>query len=113
GNHEFDHGDAALKGFIDRLHSSDHCHTAVLSANVEFAADSPLHPSRAPKYVLPSVVIERDGRRIGLIGITVADKTQNASRPDPGTRLTDEATAAQKEIDRLTREGVDIIVLQT
>src|SRR5690606_27428685 len=43
GNHEFDHGDAALKRFIDRLPSAT-CHTPVLSANVRFGPDSALNP---------------------------------------------------------------------
>ncbi|WP_397473259.1 bifunctional metallophosphatase/5'-nucleotidase [Pusillimonas sp.] len=112
GNHEFDHGDAALKDFIDRLHGGE-CRTHVLSANVRFGADSALHPSKAPGYVQPSAIIERDGRRIGLVGITVADKTKNASRPDPGTNFLDEAASAQAQIDALANQGVDIIVLQT
>ncbi|MDX3893360.1 bifunctional metallophosphatase/5'-nucleotidase [Pusillimonas sp.] len=112
GNHEFDHGDAALKRFIDRLHGGS-CRTPVLSANVRFGPDSALNPSRAPGLVQPSVIVERHGRRIGLVGITVADKTRNASRPDPGTAFLDEAASAQAEIDALARQGVDIIVLQT
>jgi len=112
GNHEFDHGDSALKRFIDRLHGG-HCQTPVLSANVRFGPDSALNPARAPGLVQPSVIVERNGRRIGLVGITVADKTLNSSRPDPGTTFLDEAASAQAEIDALRRQGVDIIVLQT
>lgn len=112
GNHEFDHGDAALKRFIDRLHGGG-CRTPIVSANVRFGPDSALHPAKAPGYVRPSVVVEREGRRVGLVGITVADKTRSASRPDPGTEFLDEAASAQAEIDALTRQGVDIIVLQS
>ncbi|WP_040549433.1 bifunctional metallophosphatase/5'-nucleotidase [Pusillimonas noertemannii] len=112
GNHEFDHGDSALKRFIDRLHGGN-CQTPVLSANVRFGPDSALNPARAPGLVQPSVIVERNGRRIGLVGITVADKTLNSSRPDPGTTFLDEAASAQAEIDALHRQGVDIIVLQT
>lgn len=112
GNHEFDHGDAALRDFIGRLHAAE-CRTHVLSANVRFGVDSALHPSAAPGYVRPSVVLERNGRRIGLVGITVADKTKNASRPDPGTDFLDEVSSAQTQIDALADQGVDIVVLQT
>lgn len=112
GNHEFDYGDAGLKTFLDHLRS-DNCQTQILSANVSFGPDSPLRESLSAGYVKPSMVLERNGRRIGLVGITVADKTQNASRPDPGTTFLDEATAAQEQIDALTRQGVDIVVLQT
>ncbi|MCM5681906.1 5'-nucleotidase C-terminal domain-containing protein [Schlegelella sp. S2-27] len=112
GNHEFDYGDAGLKQFIDHLHAGQ-CKTPVLSANITFSADSPLHPSRAPDLVRPSIVIERGGQKIGLIGLTIAAKTQNASRPDAGTLLTDELAAAQAEIDRLKAQGVNKIVVQS
>lgn len=112
GNHEFDYGDAGLKQFIDFLHAGD-CKTPVLSANISFGDDSPLHPSRAPDHVRPSLVIERDGQKIGLVGLTIAEKTQNASRPDDGTLLTDELAAAQAEIDRLKAQGINKIVLQS
>lgn len=110
GNHEFDHGDAGLKAFLDFL-QADACRTPVLSANVRFGAGSPLHASRAPGQVRPSVVLERGGQRIGLVGLTVAAKTQNASRPDAGTVFGDERTAAQAEIDALRAQGIDKVVL--
>ncbi|MFA7503392.1 MAG: 5'-nucleotidase C-terminal domain-containing protein [Burkholderiaceae bacterium] len=112
GNHEFDDGDAGLKGFIDFLHSGD-CRTEVLSANVRFGASSPLHEANAPGLVKPSVVIERGGQRIGLVGLTVASKTKNASRPDADTQFEDETQAAQEEIDRLRGEGIDKIIVQS
>lgn len=112
GNHEFDNGDAALKRFLDYLRRG-RCNTAVLSANVQFGAGSALSPDKAPGYVRPFTILERNGRRIGLIGITVADKTKNASRPDPDTVFADEAASAQAQIDALHQQGVEIIVLQT
>ncbi|MBM9537603.1 5'-nucleotidase C-terminal domain-containing protein [Desulfobulbus alkaliphilus] len=110
GNHEFDHGDAGLKKFAEYLHD-DPCRTALLSANVRFGPESPL--AEASELIQPSVILERGGHEIGIIGLTVAGKTQNASRPDPGTHFIDEATAAQNEIDRLRAAGVDIIILAT
>lgn len=112
GNHEFDYGDAALKRFIDRLKAGE-CKTSVLSANVRFDPASALNQEVAPDYVQPWVILEREGRRIGLVGITVAGKTQNASRPDAGTIFADETASAQAAIDTLESQGVDIIVLQT
>lgn len=112
GNHEFDNGDAGLKVFLDYLRQGD-CKTKVLSANVRFGPGSALNPTKAPNWVQPSTIIERDGRKIGFIGITTADKTKNSSRPDRDTLFTDEAATAQAEIDRLTAQGVQYIVLQT
>ncbi|WP_445936078.1 bifunctional metallophosphatase/5'-nucleotidase [Pigmentiphaga sp. YJ18] len=110
GNHEFDKGDSSLKRFIDLLHAG-HCKTPVLSANVRFAAASALHPSRAPDVVSPSTVIVRDSQRIGIVGLTIAAKTQASSRPDRGTVFEDEAVAAQREIDALRGQGIDKIIL--
>lgn len=110
GNHEFDHGDAGLKKFADFLHA-DPCATPLLSANVRFGPESPLAGTLGT--VQPSVIVERGGQEIGIIGLTVAEKTQNASRPDKGTLFTDETVAAQQEIDRLQALGVNKIILAT
>lgn len=113
GNHEFDNGDAGLKRLIDFLHASPGCATPVLSANARFGADSPLAAARAPGAVRPSTVLVRQGERIGVIGLTVAGKTKQSSRPDAGTTFLDEAGSAQAEIDRLTALGVNKIILAT
>lgn len=110
GNHEFDHGDGGLKKFAAYLHD-DPCRTALLSANVRFGPESPL--AGASALVKPSIILERGGQQIGIIGLTVADKTNNASRPDPGTHFSDEVTAAQSEINRLQALGVNKIILAT
>lgn len=112
GNHEFDNGDAGLKVFLNYLRQGD-CKTKVLSANVRFGPGSVLNPAKAPGLVQPSAIIERSGQKIGLIGITTADKTKNSSRPDKDTLFADEAASAQTEIDRLTAQGIKHIVLQT
>ncbi|KKW68776.1 metallophosphatase [Lampropedia cohaerens] len=112
GNHEFDKGDTGLKNFLDMLRGGP-CETQVLSANVQFGANSALHPSRAPEYVKPSTVIERAGQRIGLVGLTIAGKTKTASSPDPDTQFEDELAAAQREIDRLSAEGINKIIVQS
>src|SRR5690606_33347912 len=109
---EFDHGDTALKQFLDFLREGS-CGTRVLSANVRFGETSALNPSRASGYVRGSVIVQRGGHAVGLVGLTAARKTAGSSRPDPGTWFEDEATAAQAEIDSLRAQGVDRIVLQS
>lgn len=106
GNHEFDGGDEGLKKFIDFLQGGA-CQTPVLSANVQPHSGSAL----GTDSIQPSRIVERGGERIGIVGLTVAGKTQNSSRPDAGTRLTDERAAAQKAIDDLKRQGVNKIIL--
>jgi len=110
GNHEFDNGDAGLKKFIDFLWSGT-CRTPVLSANVRPGSASPL--GTAGQYIQPSTVLFRSGQRIGVVGLTIADKTANSSRPSPGTTFENEVTAAQREIDRLRNQGINKIVLLT
>jgi 5'-nucleotidase / UDP-sugar diphosphatase len=115
GNHEFDFGDAGLQRFLDYLSKRTwDCATPALGANVVPAAGvSPLARFSPHDYVLPHVVLERGGRRIGVIGIDVAGKTMASSSPDPGTVLLDEAESAQAAIDQLRADGVDIVILLT
>lgn len=109
GNHEFDKGDAGLKGFLDRLHQGA-CKTPVLSANVSFGASSALHPSKTGGLVKRSIVVERGGHKVGIFGLTIAYKTKTASSPDRDTNFEDEAAAAQREIDALKAQGVKSII---
>jgi len=115
GNHEFDYSDAGLKKFLDFLIQKDPvCKTPVLAANIHPAAGSPLdiRPD-GRSYFQPYIVKEMEGVRIGIVGIDVKGKTQNASKPLPSTVFEDEATAAQKTIDALKSHGVRHIVLMT
>jgi 5'-nucleotidase len=112
GNHEFDNGDAGIKRLMGFLHDGS-CTTPMLSANVRFGPSSPLYGAQPPEAILPSVVLERSGQKIGIIGLTVAGKTKHSSRPNPDTTFIDEAEAAQTEIDRLQAQGVNKIILAT
>jgi 5'-nucleotidase/UDP-sugar diphosphatase len=108
GNHEFDSGDQGLVNFLDDLKSSA-CRTSVLAANVVPAATSPLKSG----YLQPYIVREVQGQKVGFIGIDIADKTKNSSRPDTGTTFLNETTTAQKYIDELRAQGINKIVLVT
>lgn len=110
GNHEFDKGDTELRQWLELLNSGA-CQTPILSANVQFGANSALNPSRAPGVVQPYTLIERDGQPIGVVGLTIAAKTKASSAPDPDTTFEDEVVAAQRAIDELHGQGVNKIVL--
>ncbi len=110
GNHEFDKGDSGLKAFLDLLRKGA-CKTPVLSANVQFGAGSALNPTHAPGYVSPSTVVERDGQKIGIVGLTIAQKTKASSSPDADTTFQDETAAAQREIDALRAKNINKIIL--
>lgn len=108
GNHEFDSGDAGLVKFIDLLHADPKtCATPVLSANLKAAG------AALKARVAPYATVKRDGQKIGIVGLTVAYKTKNASRPDEGTTFEDEVTSAQAAIDALKAKGIDKIIVMS
>jgi 5'-nucleotidase/UDP-sugar diphosphatase len=112
GNHEFDDGDGVLKGFLDEL-AKGTCKTSVVSSNVVPATGSPLAPTGGTPYLKPYVIKEVDGIKVGMIGITIAGKTVNSSRPLATTTFNDEVTSAQKAIDELKAQGIRHIVAIT
>ncbi len=112
GNHEFGHGDEGLDTFLKAL-AQGPCATPVLSANVRFGPSSPLYRAFDDGRVRRSVIIERDGQRIGIVGLTTALKTKQSSRPNPDTDLLNEFAVAQLEIDHLRARGVDKVILLT
>ncbi|MGC4075857.1 MAG: 5'-nucleotidase C-terminal domain-containing protein [Rubrivivax sp.] len=111
GNHEFDDGDQTTRNFIDMLHAGS-CQTPVLGANVVPASGTPLNPS-GTSLVKPYTIKTYDGVKVGIIGIDIAGKTVNSSRPLATTQFLDEVTTAQKYIDELKHQGIRHIVLLT
>ncbi|RMF35594.1 MAG: multifunctional 2',3'-cyclic-nucleotide 2'-phosphodiesterase/5'-nucleotidase/3'-nucleotidase [Alphaproteobacteria bacterium] len=99
GNHEFDDGPEVLRGFMDAVKFP------VLMSN----ADVRREPHLAD-VLKKSTVIERAGEKIGLIGLTPQD-TDELSSPGPNVIFSDPAAAVQGEVDRLTAEGVDKIIV--
>lgn len=112
GNHEFDNGDGALLNFLEFLDQSSSCaeKTKILSANVEFNSGSALHNNR---FVVPYTIIEKQGQKIGLIGVTTAFKTKYSSRPDENTLFHAEVSSVQKYIDELREQGINKIIVQS
>ncbi|MBY6138693.1 5'-nucleotidase/apyrase family protein [Leisingera daeponensis] len=99
GNHEFDDGPEVLRGFMDAAGFP------VLMSN----ADVSQEPSLAD-VLKKSTVIERGGEKIGLIGLTPEDTHELAS-PGKHVHFSDPVAAVQAEVDRLTAEGVNKIVV--
>ena len=108
GNHEFDDGDTGLANFLDSLNSTG-CQTPVLAANVVPADTSAIKTD----YIQPYTLYEKEGEKIGVIGIDIAGKTKNSSQPDTGTNFLDETATSQQYIDELTEMGVNKIILMT
>lgn len=112
GNHEFDDGDATLKGFLDEL-ARGTCKTPTVSSNIKPALGTPLLPTATTGYLKPWLVKEVDGVKVGIIGITIKGKTENSSRPLATTVFEDEVTAAQRTIGELKAQGIRHIVALT
>ena len=104
GNHSFDDGDSALKTFIDRLDNN----ISVLSANVIADAGNTLSNMWKP-YVIKEV----DGQKVGIVGITVSQKTKESSNPSDEITFLDELATAQKYIDELKEKDINKIILLT
>jgi 5'-nucleotidase/UDP-sugar diphosphatase len=99
GNHEFDDGPEVLKGFVDSVNFP------ILMSNADISGEGLLKD-----IIKKSVVIEQNGEKIGLIGLTPQDTPELAS-PGPNVIFTDPVQAVQGEVDKLTAEGVNKIVV--
>ncbi|WP_300736377.1 bifunctional UDP-sugar hydrolase/5'-nucleotidase [uncultured Alistipes sp.] len=99
GNHEFDHGQAFLGRMLDSMAFE------VVCANVE--SDTCTFPQ-----LPPSVVIERDGIRIGIVGAVTnyegpghpagnASCFEGLSFPDPQAKASECAAALRPDVDVL------------
>ncbi|MGK7752285.1 MULTISPECIES: bifunctional metallophosphatase/5'-nucleotidase [unclassified Roseovarius] len=99
GNHEFDDGPEVLRGFMDAVEFP------VLMSNADISREALLKD-----VVQKSTVIERGGEKIGLIGLTPQDTDELAS-PGPNVIFTDPVDAVQHEVDRLTEQGINKIIV--
>lgn len=102
GNHEFDDGSEVLAAFIDALEFP------VVTANVDFSED----PLLAGK-VNPYVILDVGEEQIGIIGL-VTPETEILSKPsDELVFEYDLIGVTQAQVDALTAEGVNKIILVT
>ncbi len=99
GNHEFDDGPEVLRGFMDSVGFP------VLMSNADVSKEPLLHGK-----LKKSTVIEKAGQKIGLIGLTPEDTDELAS---PGKNITfsDPVAAVQAEVDVLTKQGINKIIV--
>ncbi|KAL0868359.1 hypothetical protein ABMA27_007878 [Loxostege sticticalis] len=98
GNHEFDNG---IEGVVPYL---EHLNSPVVTANI-IDDDEPTIQG----LYEPSIVVERDGRKIGIIGVIIASTNELASTGN--LRFTDEIETVKREAEKLNAEGVNIIIV--
>ena len=102
GNHEFDDGSEILANFIAGLNFP------TLSANIDFSEDPLL-----AGLVEPSVILEVGGERIGIVGLTAPETEILAKPSDELVFNYDLISVTQEQVDQLTMEGVNKIILLT
>lgn len=102
GNHEFDRGTAATTAFAKAVNYPLVCCNLKLDGTQNAFARS----------IVPSTILTVDGQRVGVVGLVTPD-TPNISSPGPGLTFLDPLTSAQAEVDRLTKAGVNKIILLT
>ncbi|KAG5670064.1 hypothetical protein PVAND_000350 [Polypedilum vanderplanki] len=95
GNHDFDHGIEGLVPFLERIKSP------VISCNIDTT-----HEPEFGKLFNKSMIIERNGRQIGIVGVTT-------TLPSGWGRavVLPEVENVKKEVDNLVEKGIKIIIV--
>ncbi|MEM6618063.1 MAG: bifunctional metallophosphatase/5'-nucleotidase [Pseudomonadota bacterium] len=101
GNHEFDDGPDGLADFLDKVAFP------VVSANIDVSANN-----RLAGRVQKSTVLEVGGEQVGVVSVLAVD-TPETSSPGDTVIFSPTVDAAQAEIDALTANGVNKIILLT
>lgn len=99
GNHEFDDGPEVLSGFMDALSFP------VIMSNADVSGE----PQLAGKLA-KSTIIEKNGEKLGLIGLTPQDTDELAS-PGKNVIFTDPADAVAGEIAKLKEMGINKFIV--
>jgi len=108
GNHDFDFGPDVLAEFL-----SGYKHPGwppYLSANLDFSNEPVLQAFVDDGVIAPSTVVREKGREIGIIG-AITPELNFITSPRDVVVGQDVAGAVQAEIDELTADGVEIIIL--
>ena len=106
GNHDFDFGPDIFADFVNSFRRNQ---PPFLSANLDFSGEPPLQALVDSGRIAPSIVVETAGREVGIIGATTP-ALNSISSPRDVVVDDDVAGVVQVEIDKMTADGVDIIV---
>ncbi len=99
GNHEFVLGPQGLNRFLKQAQFP------VLLSNADISEEPLLNG-----ILKSSTVIQRDEHQYGLIGLAPVN-TAELSSPGPNVKFTDPIIAVSREIEKLTRQGINRIIL--
>jgi 5'-nucleotidase len=106
GNHEFDFGPDVLAQFIEGFTGS----AKFVSANLDFSNEPNMLALVNQGKVAKSTVVTVEGRQVGIVGATTTN-LPFISSPRNTIIDTDLVNAIQTEVDALTAQGVEIIIL--
>lgn len=109
GNHDFDFGPARLAQMIDDTTDRG---AVWISANLDFSAFASLQSLVTARRIRPYTVVERQGEKIGVIGLTT-DLLPVISSPAPVTVRSDLAGIVNAAVRDLESQGVNKIVLSS
>lgn len=113
GNHEFDLGPVELARAIDGenidiagiSYPTEALSAPIVSTNLDVSAE----PALLGK-ILPSVIIEKGGEQIAVLGVTTP-LLNNISLCGPSIAVEDYLPSVQAQIDLLTSQGINKIIL--
>lgn len=108
GNHDFDFGPDVLEKMITDQMSG----TPYISANLDFTGEPGLQALVDVDRILKSTILNVDGEQVGVVGLTT-DLLPTISSPRNVTVDGDFLGIAQAEVDALTAQGVNKIILIT
>lgn len=115
GNHEFDQGTKTLAEFVAKAKFP------LVSSNIDFSKDAHIAPLLKDPAVInkgqttenagvyPYVILEVDGRKIGVFGLTTED-TAETSSPGKDVTFRNAAEAARETVEAIGKEGPNIII---
>ena len=112
GNHDFDFGPDVLADFITASQPRTGGRVIpFLSANLDFSAEPALQDLFDRGLIARSATFDFGGERVGVVGGTTPNLPFISSPRN--TRVLDPFTSIQDEVDRLTADGVNKIVLSS
>ncbi len=101
GNHEFDEGEATLSDLIKLAKFP------ILGGNVQPTAASPLYGSA----ILPYIIKEVQGEKIGVIGVLKVSKTVGSSMVTDAVHFQEEVQSVRDNIAALQKQGINKIIV--
>lgn len=107
GNHEFDFGPDVLADFIESFGKNP---PPFLSANLDVGDEPRLNQLARKGAIVASATVTERGEKIGVVGATTP-ALASISSPRRVKVLQNVAELIQAEVDRLTRRGIDKIIL--